>query len=831
MPLPPGYDRTCKRALPGCFVVSRGDSSAAAFGDFRDLDHLVPARVRFDVPSRFPAGSHPPDLTLRHPPMSRLGVQPARANLRLWKWCACLALASCTFSAHTVAEHGFNKGDWPFRPLERSAVPTATGNGWAVNTIDQFIASALEKRGLVPNVQADKLTLLRRVTFDLTGLPPTPDEVAAFLADDSPLAYEQVVDRLLASPHFGERWARHWLDVVRFSDTAGFRPDILRPDAYRYRDYVIRAFNTDLPYDRFVGQQIAGDELEPGNPDALIATGFLRLFAAEGNAANFAKQRQDVLDDVTEVTGLTFLGLTLGCAKCHDHKFDPIEQTDFFQLQACFSAIELRDDLAPVTADVLATHNQQLAKWEAATASIRAEIDAVTEPVRTKAMRELTVAYDEITQKAWFTPMAQRTTEQRQLIALSSHYINNITDKRISRLEGEAKAKYDALHAELAKFDSLKPAPLPAALAVSNGPGPAPETHVLDSGDYRKPEEIVAPGFPDFLGKDDLESSLERQERNPVGRRSALAKWLTWSDHPLTARVIVNRLWQHHFGAGIVATSNDFGLMGDTPANAPLLDWLACELVNHGWSLKAIHRQMVLSATYQQSSHIDPASQQHKKALQADPTNKLLWHARRQRLDGEVVRDALYAVSGRIDTRMFGPSTYLRLPQAVINTSRYAWSPDDVEANWHRRSIYSFQMRNMRHPLLASFDQPDMYASCGVRMETLTPTQSLALFNGEETAEQATFWAGRLLAESPNDDSLVRRAFLEIYGRPATSDEITGTKQFLATQAEQIYSAESDVPTSSQPQPCPTCLEPHKAAAYVDFCHALLNSTEFLFVD
>ena len=354
---------------------------------------------------------------------------------------------------------------------------------------------------------------------------------------------------------------------------------------------------------------------------------------------------------------------------------------------------------------------------------------------------------------------------------------------------------------------------------------------MLDAGDYRKPEELVAPGFPDFLGQDDLEKSLQRQERNPVGRRSALARWLTWPDHPLTARVIVNRLWQHHFGDGIVATSNDFGLMGDTPANAPLLDWLACELVDRGWSLKAIHRLMVLSATYQQSSRIDRNSTVHQKALQADPANKLLWHVRRQRLEGEVVRDALYAVSGRIEASMYGPSTYLRLPKAVLENSRYAWTPDEVSANQHRRSIYSFQMRNMRHPLLASFDQPDMYASCGVRMETLTPTQSLALFNGEETAEQATFWAGRLLAESSDDDSLIRRAFGEIYGRAASAEEVAGAKQFLTAQAEQIYAGETNIPTASQPLPCPACLEPNKAAAYVDFCHALMNSSEFLFVD
>lgn len=764
--------------------------------------------------------------------MHWLGVKSSRVRAKSCDLALYVALLCGCIASVALAEHGFNKGNWPFRPLERPIPSTTGGRGaWGENAIDEFILRELQKRELLPNRPADKATLLRRVTFDLTGLPPTLEELDGFLADTSPLAYERVVDRLLASPRFGERYARHWLDVVRFADTAGFKRDFLRPEAYRYRDYVIRAFNNDLPYERFVRQQIAGDECEPGNPDALIATGLLRLYPEESTASDFSKQRQDLLDDVTEVTGLAFLGITLGCAKCHDHKFDPIEQNDFFELQACFSAIELRDDLAPVTADVLAAHQQQFAKWEAATAKIRTEITAVTEPIRTNAIREIAVAYDETTQKAWFTPEAQRTTEQRQLVALSSRYIDNIVSKRINRLEGEAKAKHDALRAELAKYDSLKPPALPAAMAVSNGPGPAPETHVLDAGDYRKPEELVAPGFPDFLGQDDLEKSLQRQERNPVGRRSALARWLTWPDHPLTARVIVNRLWQHHFGDGIVATSNDFGLMGDTPANAPLLDWLSCELVDRGWSLKAIHRLMVLSATYQQSSRIDRNSALHQKALQADPTNKLLWRARRQRLEGEVVRDALYAVSGRMETSMYGPSTYPRLPKALLETSRYAWTPDEVSANLNRRSIYSFQMRNMRHPLLASFDQPDMYASCGVRMETLTPTQSLALFNGEETAEQATFWAGRLLAESTDDDSLIRRAFTEIYSRAATAEEVASAKQFLITQAEQIYAGERDIPTASQPLPCPACLEPNRAAAYVDFCHALMNSSEFLFVD
>jgi hypothetical protein len=746
------------------------------------------------------------------------------------------ALASVGPVAAAQPGHGFNKGAWPFRPLERPAAPALDDQSWTINPIDQFILAELQKKGLQPNKPADKVALLRRVTVDLIGLPPTPEETEAFLADQSPLAYERVVDRLLASPRFGERWARHWLDVVRYSDTSGLKPDYHRADAYRYRDYVIQAFNDDLPYDRFVRQQLAGDELEPGNPQALIATGFLRLYPQEAVASDFVKQRQDVLDDVTEVTGLTFFGLTLGCAKCHDHKFDPIEQTDFFRLQACFSAILPRDDAPPVTPDVLAAYQKQLAVWEKATEHIRHKIDEeIVDPIREFCYDYITTSYDDETRKAWLTPEKQRTTQQQQLCALSSRYMNGAISRRVNRLEGEEKTWYDALQAELAKFDSLKPAPLPTAMAVCDGPGPAPETHVLDAGDYRKPEETVAPGFPEFLGADEID---RQGSAEPAigGRRSALARWLTWPDHPLTARVIVNRLWQHHFGVGIVATSSDFGTMGDDPTHAQLLDWLACELTAPAsgypeWSLKSIHRLMVLSATYRQSSLVDPNSAAHQFAHKTDPTNKLLWHARRHRLEGEIVRDSLYALSGRIDNAMFGPNVYLRLPRAVMASSRYAWAPDSVEANLHRRSIYSHQMRNMRHPFLAAFDQPDLYISCGVRMNTLTPTQSLFLFNGEEATEQASWWAGRLLADSPSDDQFIRRAWLEVYSRSPTDDELTAARQFLVSQAEQIYASETDIPTSSQPAPCPSCLEPHKAAAYVDLCHALMNSTEFLFVD
>jgi hypothetical protein len=763
--------------------------------------------------------------------MHWLGEKPSRLSAKIG--CLVLSLAALCLAAPLAAraEHGFNKGDWPFRPLERPAMPAAVDADGPLNPIDQFILADLQKRGLAPNGPAGKATLLRRVTFDLTGLPPTPEELDAFLADHSPQSYERVVDRLLASPRFGERWARHWLDVVRFADTSGFKRDFLRPEAYRYRDYVIRAFNDDLPYDRFVRQQIAGDELEPGNPDALVATGLLRLYPEESTASDFMKQRQDVLDDVTEVTGLAFLGITLGCAKCHDHKFDPIEQTDFFRLQACFSAVVPRDDLAPVAPDVLTAHERQLAKWEAATAEIRGKIDRLTAPVRDGAIQEITLAYDAETREAWLTPEPQRSTRQRQLFAFSFRYVNNIITKRINRLEGEVKTQYDALQKELGRFDALKPPPLPAAMAVCDAPGPAPETHVLDAGDYRKPEEAVSPGFPVFLGRSEIERLAAKESLPAGGRRAGLARWLTIPEHPLTARVIVNRLWQHHFGQGIVATSNDFGSMGDAPSHPQLLDWLACELVARGWSLKAIHRLMVLSSTYQQSSRVDAGSAVHVAARKLDPNNKLLWHARRVRLEGEAVRDSLYSLSCQLDDGMFGPSVYLRLPATVQANSRYAWAPDSVEANQYRRSIYGYQMRNLRFPLLAAFDQPDLYISCGARMNTLTPTQSLALFNGEETADQAARWAGRLLEQTFGDDQFVRRAWREAYSRDPSDDERTAARQFLKTQAARIYDEETDVPTRSQPSPTVGCLDPYQAAAYVDLCHAMMNSTEFLFVD
>jgi hypothetical protein len=743
-----------------------------------------------------------------------------------------LLCAGWTFAV--CGEEGFRKGQWPFTPLSQPALPDTRDDAWVINPVDAFVLAELEKKGLEPNESADRATLLRRVTFDLTGLPPTVDELKAFLADKSPQAYEHVVDRLLNSPRFGQRWARHWLDVVRFADTAGFRNDFLRRDAFRYRDYVVDSINEDLPYDRFVRQQIAGDELEPGNPDAIVATGMLRLYAEDAVASDISKMRQDVLDDITETVGLTFLGLTMGCAKCHDHKFDPIRQEDFYRMQACFAATVPRDDRPAVDSEEFAKYQKCMKGWEDATADIRRQIDEIILPCRRDAVENATLAYDKETHEAWLTPESKRTTQQVQLVALSDREVSVATRRRIARLEGELKARYEELQAHLASFDAMKPPPIPTSMAVQDAPGPVSATHVLDTGDYRKPEEEVSPGFPEFLGLS--EPALFVEPTPPAGapsttwRRSALARWLTLPDHPLTSRVMINRLWQHHFGRGIVETPNDFGAMGEAPTHPKLLDWLSTELVDEQWSLKAVHRLMVTSATYRQSSEVEP--DEDIDELKLDPDNKLLWHANRVRLDAEPLRDTLLFIAGELNPAVGGPSAFPKLSAAVRENSAYAWKPDPNPSEHFRRSIYSLQKRNLRLPLLAAFDQPDMYMSCGLRSNTLTATQSLALLNGDDANFASRRWAGKLLAESLGDETtFIQTAWLEAYSRPPSDQELASARQFLASQAGKIYDHDKKLSSSALPDPCPSCLEPQRAGAFVDMCHALLNSSEFMFVD
>ncbi len=730
-----------------------------------------------------------------------------------------------------------------FEPPQRASVPAA-GPKDSTNPIDRFLLDKLRQRGLNLSARADKLRLLRRVTFDLTGLPPTLAEQEAFLADASADAYDKVVDRLLASPRFGERWAQHWLDLVRYAESDGFKADDLRPNAHLYRDYVIRAFNADLPYDRFVQQQLAGDEMEPANVEARIATGFLRLWPDEYNAANLEQRRQEILDDITDTTGLVFLGLTVGCARCHDHKYDPLLQREYYRLQAFFAPLLPRDDLPAFSAAARAEHQRRLAEWEKTTAEIRTEMQRLLDARRPNLRKGLLEKFRPEIQKAVLTPEEQRTPYQKLIAAMAEKQLRSPDEVVAKKLQGEAKTRYQELAKRLATVKTTRPEPLPTAMSVIDVGTEGPPTHRLLAGDWRKPREQVQAGFPEFLGDLPLNRQLPLlwhglptvpQKMRSSGLRSALARWLTRKDHPLTARVMVNRLWQHHFGVGLVPTSSDFGVQGEAVTHPELLDYLAVEFVEKGWSLKAMHRLMVTSAAYCQDSRVDPRSQAHRQALQVEPGNHLLWHARRTRLEGESLRDAMLLLSGDLNLRMFGPSARPKLPEGI---SKYAWVPDARAEDQNRRSVYVLARRNMRFPLFDAFDLPDMHNSCSRRLNTTTAPQALSLLNGEFTRERATRIATDILKRhGDNDAVLVAAAYRLSWSRPATADEVQLGVRFLSRQAQRLLESRTAprVARSGDPvvarSPDRATTGGARAEAFADLCHALLNTNELLYVD
>jgi hypothetical protein len=719
--------------------------------------------------------------------------------------------------------------EWPYTPPVRPTEPAVKHGAWIKNPIDAFVLARLEAADLLPNPPADKLTLLRRVTYDLTGMLPTPEERDAFLNDASPDAYEHLVDRLLTSPRFGERWAQHWLDVVRYAETEGFKLDRYRPDAHRYRDYVIRCLNADLPYDRFIREQIAGDELEPDNPEALIATGLYRLHPEESNGSNYRQIRQDILDDVTDVFGVTFLGLTMGCARCHNHKFDPISQKEYYQLQAFFTPIIQHDDLPLVSHEDQERYQRQMATWEKATQPIRTEIDGLLKPIGESLFKESVVVFDAESHEALETPVEKRTPLQQQLALLAGKQINHKYSRMYRRLAPDKRARYEELKKKLADFDAVKPKPLPLAMAVTDVGPEAPPTYRLATGNYLKPREEVQPGFPGCVDRHDPEIGPPADHPRSTGRRTALARWLCRAEHPLTSRVIVNRLWQHHLGVGIVATPNDFGVQGERATHPELLDWLATELVRQGWHMKAIHRLIVTSATYRQAS-VPELNLASANAAKTDPSDRLLWHTRAQRRDAEAIRDAVLQVSGQLNLRMFGDSEMPALPEAVMQT-RYAWYADENPADQNRRSIYVYARRNMHYPLFGVFDLPDRVNSCPSRSTTTTAPQALAMLNGEFTLTQARHLAGALLKQDgANPQALIRTAYLRLFNREPAAAELTAAERFLERQAK-LIAAEGTPGRDMLPEPSANGTNVAMAAAVVDLCHALMNSAEFLYVE
>ncbi len=604
---------------------------------------------------------------------------------------------------------------WAFRKPLRPDIPVVKAGDWVRNPIDAFVLATLEDNGIAPAAEADRSTLLRRLSFDLTGLPPSLAELDAFLADQEPGAYERVVERLLASPRYGERWAQHWLDLARYADTDGFEFDAVRENAWRYRDWVVAALNEDMPYDRFLKLQLAGDEMAPGDASAIMATGFNRCYPDMVDLNDQKLRRQNALNDITETTGLVFLGLTIGCARCHDHKFDPIRQADFYRLQAFFTPARFRDDFAIATGSDRAKLLANRTDWEHRAAEVQAALTQVEEPFRRTITPEPPKGIDDETAQAFETPAADRTAREVKLVHEAWAKDKRIKPKLWPVVLGPwGQMVHATLLVKLERLRATEPK-LPQARGLDEAGTEAVPTYFLRRGEPSQRGPELLPAFPAVLRK---KSEGPKAEILPTahssGRRKALADWLARPHHPLTARVIVNRLWQHHFGRGIVVTASDFGTMGAEPSHPELLDWLACELPARGWSLKAIHRLMVTSAAYRQSSHASP------EALAADPENELLSRFRRTRLDGEAIRDALLAVSGTLSVSMGGKPVLPRLPDELVQLKAInsLWPISDREELRMRRSLYVMVRRNLRYPFFEAFDRPDTNASCSRRSVT-----------------------------------------------------------------------------------------------------------------
>jgi Protein of unknown function (DUF1553)/Protein of unknown function (DUF1549)/Planctomycete cytochrome C len=676
---------------------------------------------------------------------------------------------------------------WSFQPLKMPALPDVKQKSWLRNDVDRFILAKLESHPLQPNAEAEKRSLIRRLTFDLTGLLPSPSEVEAFENDSDPQAYEKLVERLLESPRYGERWARHWLDVVRYAESDGYRLDDYRPQAWRYRDYVIAAFQNDKPYNRFIQEQLAGDELADADAEALVATGFLTMGIYEYNQRDVRSQWDSIVNEITDVTADVFLAQGLACARCHDHKFDPLLQKDYFRLRAYFAAFSPRSDVPAANRAELAEYAEKLAAWEAKTAEIRAEIASLELPARKSTEASALKKFPPDVQPIFEKPAAERTAFECQIYDLAYRQAQLELDKLdfAKKLKDEKLQQWQDLQAKLKTFDAEKPKPLPAALSARDISSAAPATLIPG----KKQAEPIEPGPMSVL--DEKPAIIPEPDANAVttGRRTALARWITDPQNPLTARVMVNRIWQHHFGKGLVSTSSDFGHLGEQPSHAELLDYLALKFMESGWSVKAMHRLIVHSATYRQSSHMEA----NHPAITLDPQNRWLWRQNARRLDAEQIRDTLLVLGGEIKFQTGGAS---------------------VETSQPRRTIYTKVYRNKRDPLLEVFDAPENIASTPDRNATTTPLQSLLLINSPWMIARANAFTARVQKEGKSLEGSIRLAYEYAIGKAPNDLQLSQAVSFVKSQAEIMPDAKSA-----------------ETKALQDFCHVLLNSSSFLYVE
>ncbi len=657
----------------------------------------------------------------------------------------------------TVAGNRPPHAQWLFSRPQPPAVPTPKANDWVSNPIDAFILAKLEEKGMSPAPPASRRALIRRVYFDLIGLPPTPNEVDDFLNDTAPDAYENLVDRLLADTRYGERWGRHWLDLVRFAESDGFAIDGERPTAWRYRDYVIRSFNRDKPYDLFIKEQLAGDELNDkrsapeDRSERMVALGFLRMSTWEADA-NFKTQlRQDWLNEMTGTTSLAFLGLTTGCARCHNHKYDAIPQRDFYRMQAFFAATRIDEANAPF----LPAENPKRMKQLLREREDEAEI----------AMEELKKLEGKLKQKYIEAKGLKPDAKE------AADYQKALKDKKDTTYTGGERKAYAEASDKSRRISESAPRYRPVAYSVAEVVPPAvPEiaaTYVLTGGELANRMEKVEPGFLECITGKSEPAKIPFARGS--GRRTALADWIASPSNPLTARVMVNRIWQHHFGEGIVRTPSDFGMNGERPTHPELLDWLATQFVEKKWSVKAMHKLMLTSNTYRQST----GHPQSAGFTAADPANRLLWRMNWLRLESEVLRDAILAVSGRLERTAGGPGVFLDVPADMAEGfSFFKWFPSD-EKEQSRRSIYAFQRRSLVMPMMEVFDAANMSESCSRRNVTTVAPQAFALLNSEFVNREARYFGGRVKElAGPDRDRQIDRAFRLTLARPPSASEL-----------------------------------------------------------
>jgi Protein of unknown function (DUF1553)/Protein of unknown function (DUF1549)/PA14 domain/Planctomycete cytochrome C len=884
--------------------------------------------VSFDRPETslfLQAINHKGDITMPPSPAGKLAQKDIDV---LTKWVKAgvpgiveKAVGAAVAKGNQITDQ--DRSYWAYQSPKRPVVPAVKNKAWVRNPVDAFILAGLEAKGLEPASPADRLALCRRVYFDLIGLPPTPEQIDAFVNDPAPDAYERLVDQLLASPHYGEKWARHWMDLVRYGETNGFEFDNLKPMIWRYRDYLIEAFNKDMPYDRFVREQIAGDQLPKVTADSLIATCYYRVGQWDSGAADRTLQKYEVLDSIMSTTGQVFLGISIGCARCHNHKGDPILQSDYYRMLAFFhnitdyGASKTRPVMAPadrVNYDRLMKEKQQqeieLARqiyqleqrfavalaekkglkvsdlpnsdmieltyrfyrdtWEklpdfdsllperegdiannyfSLAPALHQDAMGLVFEGKLKVLQDGQYTFDlESTDGARLIidgktildrPDKGKQTESKKvqlhagLLSVRLEYFNTYAaaqlklewsgpgvDKRsltdvagkemidladlISKHGAEAVSEkavkqYAKLNDDLQHSRQTKPSEVGIQVSAISESGKAP-TYLFIRGNPVARGDLMKPGFPEVL--------LPGKPSELKGSRLELADWLTDPQNPLTARVMVNRLWQHHFGRGIVPTPNDFGKFGEMPTHQELLDWLATEFVAKGWKIKEMHKLLMTSNAYRMSSRAND------KGMKADPANMLFWRYNMRRLTSEEVRDTMLSVSGRLNLKMFGPSVMPPIPREVLAGQARpgaGWkvsSPEEAA----RRSVYVHIKRSLLVPILAQFDQADTDQSCPVRFTTTVPTQALGLLNDEFSNEQAKLLAQRLKKESPQSvEEQARRAIRLATGRTPTAAEVNKDVAFIKNLREQNNLGEME--------------------ALRFYCLMVLNTNEFMYLD